>query len=353
MRRGWIGFWQSALMCEKWDRPQSGSTWGAIDIKSACEKQTDVYEPKTSRAITHEKEWRELIPFEQCDDLPLFPVDVLPVLMRDFINSASEAIQAPLDMVGSCALGIAEITCQGRYPVQLPNGHIEQGCLYIAPIAPPSERKSGVIDVVIRPLVEFENKFNLKNAERVNQNRSDLRLLQGRIASAEQQAIKEKDAGKRKAAELGLQALNTELAEFKAIEPLRIFGADTTPEKLGQMLKSQGGVFALISAEGATMFENIGRYTERGGLEIYLNGYSGDRICVDRKMSDSIVIDKPTLSIIAPCQPSVITDLFSDKQKTGRGLLSRILFVKCHSRVGSRKATSRPLTQFLIAVFRW
>ena len=42
-------FRQSALFdAEKWDRSQSGSTWGAIDIKSACEKQTEVYEPNYS-----------------------------------------------------------------------------------------------------------------------------------------------------------------------------------------------------------------------------------------------------------------------------------------------------------------
>lgn len=140
-----------------------------------------------------------------------------------------------------------------------------------------------------------------------------------------------------------MQKLNAELAEFESIEPLRLFGADVTPEKLASMIKSQGEVFALMSAEGGDIFENIGRYCDKGGLELYLHGYSGDRVSVDRKTSESIVINNPTLSIIAPCQPSVIVDLFSDTQKSGRGLLSRILFVKCPSRVGSRKAMSKPL----------
>ena len=353
------GFAKDAESAPRDEQQQpSGTTLGAIEIRNACNFQVDVYEPKTSRARTDEKQnvretgWNELILFEQCDALPQFPIEVLPSMMRDYINSASESIQAPLDMVGPCALGVVEIACQGRYPVQLPNGHIEQGCLYIAPIAPPSERKSGVIDVVTRPLIDFEIQYNQEHAGKVNQSRSDLRLLQGRIASAEQQAIKEKDAGKRKAAEWELQALNTELAEFKAIEPLRLYGADVTPEKLGLLLQSQDGVFALVSAEGGGLFENIGRYSDKGGLELYLNGYSGDRVCIDRKMSGSIVINKPTLSIIAPVQPSVIADLFSDKQKSGRGLLSRILFVKCHSRVGSRKAISRPLDERIAANYR-
>lgn len=104
-----------------------------------------------------------------------------------------------------------------------------------------------------------------------------------------------------------------------------------------------------VSAEGGGLFENIGRYSDKGGLEIYLNGYSGDRVCVDRKSSDSVVVDRPTLTMIAPCQPSVVADLFADTQKAGRGLLSRILFVKCPSRVGSRKATSKPLNERIAA----
>lgn len=211
--------------------------------------------------------------------------------------------------------------------------------MYIAPIAPPSERKSGVIDLVVRPLIDFEIEYNRDHGGEFNQSRSELKLLQGRISNAEQTAIKAKKSDDQRVAEYELQELNAELAEFEAVEPLRLFGADVTPEKLAAMLKAQGGTFALVSAEGGGLFENIGRYSDKGGLEIYLNGYSGDRVCVDRKGSDSIVIDRPTLTIIAPCQPSVVVDLFADTQKAGRGLLSRILFVKCPSRVGSRKAT--------------
>jgi hypothetical protein len=205
-------------------------------------------------------------------------------------------------MVGSCALGVLEIACRGRYPVRLPNGHAERPCLYIAPIAAPSERKSGVIDITASAIIEYEIEYNRLHGGEVLQSKSALKMLQGRISNSETKAIKEKDAAKRQAVEDELSELNSELAEFEAVEQLRLFGADVTPEKLAAMLKAQGGVFALVSAEGGGLFENIGRYSDKGGLEIYLNGYSGDRVCIDRKSSDSIVIDRPTLSMIAPCQ---------------------------------------------------
>ena len=55
------------------------------------------------------------------------------------------------------------------------------------------------------------------------------------------------------------------------------------------------------------------------------------------------MLKRPTLNIIALCQPVVIENLFGDKEKSGRGLLSRILFVKCQSLVGRRKSVSRPI----------
>jgi hypothetical protein len=299
-----------------------------------------------------QKIFSELLPFDQSAEPPSFPLETLPTYTREFIYAASEAIQAPVDMVGVCVLGALEIACRGRYPVQLPSGHIERPCLYIAPIAQPSERKSGVIDVIARPLIDYETEYNQTHSFDVNQNKSESKLLQGRIAGAEQIVIKAKDAEARQIAELELQQLNKELAAFSSIEPLRLYSADVTPEKLADMLRAQGCVFALVSAEGGGLFENIGRYSDKGGLEIYLNGYSGDRICVDRKTSDSVVIDRPTLSIIAPCQPSVIMDLFSDRQKTGRGLLSRILFVKCPSRVGTRTASAAPLSEHIALNYR-
>ena len=294
----------------------------------------------------------DYLPFEQSESLPHFPLDALPPITGDFIAFASESIQAPIDLVGSCVLGALEIACRGRYPIELPNGHVEQPCLYIAPIAPPSERKSGVITEAMRYLTGFEIDYNRQNDWRVAQSVSELKLLQGRIDETERRAIKEKDSLKRYDAEKDLKALNTELANFKRVEPLRLYGADVTPEKLAHILKSQGEMFALVSAEGGGLFENIGRYSDRGGLEIYLNGYSGDRVCVDRKTSESLVIDRPTLNIIAPVQPSVIRDLFSDRQKVGRGLLSRILFVKCQSWVGSRSATSKPIDEHIAKNYR-
>ena len=238
------------------------------------------------------------MPFDLTESLPQFPIDSLPPATREYVLYAAETVQAPIDMIAPCLLGALEIACQGRYPVRLPNNHIERPCLYIAPIAPPSERKSGVIEIITQPLIDLENEYNEKHGGEVNQNKSELKLLEGKIANAEQHAIKAKRDEERLMAEHELRELNEELAAFETVNPLRLMGADVTPEKLAAMIKSQEGMFALVSAEGGGLFENIGRYSDKGGLEIYLNGYSGDRVCVDRVNSESIVLDCPMRNVL-------------------------------------------------------
>jgi hypothetical protein len=183
----------------------------------------------------------------------------------------------------------------------------------------------------MKPLTDFEIQYNIAHSGEVEQSQSNRRILETRKTALEQEAAKAKAEDNRKKALRELAELNEEIAAFEQIKPLRLFGGDVTPEKLADLLYAQNETFALVSAEGGGLFDNIGRYCERGGMDIYLSGYSGDVVHVDRKSGTSILLKCPTLNIIALCQPIVIENLFGDKEKAGRGLLSRILFVKCRS----------------------
>jgi len=288
-------------------------------------------------------EFLEFVPLDIEAKLPEFPVNTLHPVARDFILSAVETVQAPIDLVASCVLGALSIACRGKYPVVLPNGHEERPCLYLIVIAPPSERKTGAFGIATQPLTDYEIEYNKLHAGAVNQSESEYNLLQGKIAKAEKQAVIAKSVESKMAAEHELRDLNNELAEFVRIVPLRLSGADVTPEKLACLLESQDSVFALVSDEGGGVFENIGRYNDKGELELYLKAYSGSRVIIDRKSSDSIIIDKPTLNILATCQPYVVKELFSDGQKTGRGLLTRMTFIKSSSLVGKRSVVLEPI----------
>ena len=185
-------------------------------------------------------------PPPEIEQLPAFPVGALPSSVADFIRAAAENIQAHADMVGSCVLGALETACRGRYPVTLPNGHIERPCLYIAPVAPPSERKSSVIEVVMRPLTDYEIQYNIAHSGEVEQSQSDRRILETWKAALEQEAAKAKADDAREKARRELAGVNEEIADFDAAKPLRLFGSDVTPEKLADLLYAQNETFALV-----------------------------------------------------------------------------------------------------------
>ena len=288
-------------------------------------------------------EFMDFIPLGIEAELPPFPINVIHPLLQDYILSAAEMIQTSIDLVATCVLAALSIACRGKYPTLHPSGHEERPCFYFLPFAPPSGKKSGVQKLCIKPLSDYEREYNQLHAGETKQSESDYRLLESRIAKAEKTVLTASNAESRRTAELELQELNKELADFVHIVPLRLFGSDVTPEKLASLMKSQDEVFALASAEGGGIFENIGKYCEKGGVDLYLIGYSGDCFNYDRKSSDTIVLENPTLNIIAPSQPSVVKDLFLDTQKDGRGLLTRILFVKCPSYAKRRNALPKPI----------
>ena len=293
----------------------------------------------------------EVIPLDTDPALPEFPLDALPSSVREYIQGSSKQIQALVDMVGSCVLGVLSIACRGRYPVQLPGEHTERPCLYIVPIATPSERKSAVIKEVTKALNNHERKYNKTHKTEIDLSRNKLSLLYKQKAEAENRVAKEKDYEKRAVAEDEVYRFSEKISNFEVLHSLRLFGADCTPEKLCQLLKEQNQVFALVSGEGGGIFENINRYSEKGGLEIYLNGYSGDKVVVDRKSSESITVENPTLNIIALCQPSVATVLFLNKEFRERGLLSRLLYVKCSSLAGKRTPVAAPMDPRIAAAY--
>ena len=288
-------------------------------------------------------QFNEFMPLDEVEALPSFPTMALPLVVREYVEAAAESVQACVSLVACCVLGMLSIACRGRYPVCLPNGHVERPCFYLALEAPPSERKSSVISETQSPLIAYEIEYNQLHSASVAQSESELKLLKGKIARVESEAIKAKDPSQKLVIESELQELNQEMVNFKPVEELRLFGQDATPEKLAEMIKAQGEVFSLVSAEGGSIFSSIDRYNDRGGIDIYLNAFSGDMVRVDRKNSKSISINKPTLNIIAPCQPTVIKSLFADSEKAERGLLSRFLFVKCQSIRGTRQILSKPI----------
>ena len=183
-------FRKSGLMRPKWDRAQSGTTYGAITIKQAIAYCTEVYQrpEKVQQQIT----FPAVVPLKpQYSDLPSFPVDCLPETLKSYVNAVAAHSQTSPDMAAVIGLGTLAVCLQGKYQVQGMPGYVEPLSLYTVVIASPGERKSSVMRDMTGPLYEYEQELNKARAPAIRENQQERESLERRI-NAKRKALEHK-----------------------------------------------------------------------------------------------------------------------------------------------------------------
>jgi hypothetical protein len=270
--------------------------------------------------------FKPLEPFDKPIELPPFPVDSLPPTIAAYVREVSEFRQTPLEMAGSLVLPVLSACTQKRYNVRVRRKWNEPLCLYSLVSALPSERKSGVYDDILSPIYWFQSEYNKEHAVKFAQNAAEFEMLENKIT-----AIKKKG-------ELdGLEELLQEKSDFKRGIPLRLTIEDSTPEKLIDLTATANNSMLLASPDSDLIdYVTSGRYENSAGISVYLKGFTGERVELDRVTRGSQVVEKLLLSIALTVQPYVISNLFSDTRAKGRGLTARFFYSMCKSRIGER-----------------
>lgn len=287
-------------------------------------------------------EWEPPIPFTSTNT-PDFPLESLPGPLVAFVEALSESTQTPLEMAGILSLGVLATAFQSKFKVEITPDWKEPLCLYCVAVASPGERKTAVISALTKPIYEYEAEQRDIEAVEIAQNRAERDMLEKRLESVKTAAAK----GKGDTAEARSEALelSAQLAKFKDIHPLRLLADDTTPEKLIDLMEKQGGSITVCSAEGGLFDTLKGRYDNKGGLDVYLKGHSGDPIVVDRIGRRGNRIESPRLTMMFTIQPEVLRGLMDNTTFKGRGLCGRFLYVVCKSKVGHRKVSPMPIPE--------
>lgn len=128
-----------------------------------------------------------------------------------------------------------------------------------------------------------------------------------------------------------------ELDELEVVSPITLIVDDITAEALIKLMSDNGEKMAVMSTEGG-LFGNIaGRYSDRANMDIYLKGYSGDPLSVDRVGRKGQSMYQPLLTVLIYAQPIVLKQIMENTEFTGRGLLARFLYTRPLSMIGRRK----------------
>lgn len=311
-------------------------------VKETLEKERLAEAQKDFEAIS--SKWEEPIPFGRHTIVP-FPTDALPPAIADYVAAYSESIQVPPDMVGVSALSTVSACIQGKYEIEGKPDWVEPVNIYETVVANPSERKSAAQHGPVKPLGDYENRYNQMNAAAVETSRMYRRALERR-----QTAIVDQFA-KGKAEQADVDQIARELTEYEELKPLRLFVDDITPEKLASVLAENNGRMALLSSEAGIFDTLAGAYSKSVNIDVMLKSYSGDQIRVDRIGRESENILHPSLTVLLMAQPSVISKVLSNETFRGRGLTARFLYSMPASAVGQRVYRSTPVPPEVYAAY--
>lgn len=113
------------------------------------------YVPPDAYNSTDPVVWDTPIPFDEYD-LPTFPVDALPEVIRRYVLAVAESTQTTVDMAAVEALGVVSLCSQGKYFIRGNADWAEPLNTYTVVILPPAERKSSVLSMMIHPVEVYE-----------------------------------------------------------------------------------------------------------------------------------------------------------------------------------------------------
>lgn len=331
-------FEQESKKCEPaLEKSELSTIWkSAIKYYELIKRQPGYVSPDE---YNHPKEieWEQPIPFDSIH-VPTFPVEALPTGIKEYVSAVAESTQTPVDLAALSAIAILSICLQGKYVVKPKADWQENLNTYSIAFMEPSERKSAVGSAMIKPLNQYEREWNQKHAADIEYSKSQKNILERRLKNFEDQVVKGK-------AEMSdVRKASEELASFKEKKAMQIYSDDVTTEKLVSLLAENDGKAAIFSTEGGIFDMLKGIYTKFVNIDVFLKGYSGDSIRVERIGRKSENILNPTLTLMLMAQPNVLAGIMANETFRGRGLTARFLYCVPKSNVGNRTYRSEPVT---------
>ena len=295
------------------------------------------------------RRFQPLVPLKGREgDLPPFPVECLPYVMRDYVQAVAEHSQTSVDMAAVIGLGVLAVCLQGKYVVEGTPGYWEPLSLFAVVIAPPGERKSSVMRDMVQFLYDYEREFNESRQAELRRNRQERESMERYISGLQEKLWHSTD----EMLELELQHLEAQLEDMPVVKPVRFFADDCSSEALTKLLANNDGVLSVISTEGGIFDIMAGRYNNRVNIDVWLKGHCGDAIRVDRLGREPEYIPNPALSAILTIQPVVLDEIMSNATMAGRGLIARFLYASPPSMIGTRHFRTPEIPEEIRAAYK-
>jgi hypothetical protein len=231
-----------------------------------------------------------------------FPIDLLGTFWGSWCQAHAEARCVPVDYVATAVLASASaLIGNARWAAASPEW-AEPPVLWCAIVGSPSAGKSPALDPVLTMARQIEAEGIEATRPARQAYEEALELARAKAAEWQhqvKQALKKGDPPPSKPAD--------------AIDPdpdpvplPRVIAADTTPERLGTLLRDNPNGLLLNRDEIAGWLGSFGRYSSDGGGEraMWLEAYGGRAYTIDRqKHPEPIIIPHLSIAVLGGIQP--------------------------------------------------
>lgn len=293
---------------------------------------TEAEAAEVAETIAAAEPWPDMVPLDAAEPPAPFPTHALPPVLARFVTEQSKATGATPDLVATMVLAAVSTVAGGRWLVNCSwrPAWSSPVNLYVMAIAPPGSMKSNALAVATAPIVAIQQELVAEKGPEVQAELSKRRIDEKRLQQYERAAADGK--AKPGSVEQDPAELAADLARHLATTPEpvvpAIFTTDATPEKMEELTEAHGGRFAWLDSEGGPIPHWSGRHTAKAGavsLDIFLKGWSGDRLQVDRLSRKGVTLEAPALTMGFTTQPVHLRDAMGNVNR-GRGLLDRFLY---------------------------
>lgn len=284
--------------------------------------------------------WPNPIPFKQAyeDPTPPYPIQCLPVTIRDAVMSYQSYGKQPLSMIACSALANVSLACQTQANVARDKVLVSPISLYFISIAPSGSRKSSI-----------DSAFGQATREWEKRTREELEPEVREARTAHQAWFSQKEALLTQIRRITLAGGDTEnfkeqfkfVMEHEPVVPLipSLYFEDSTQEAIASRLAFGWPSASIWSDEGGIVLSGHGMQNNTTKFISLLNRmWDGKDFISHRKTTKSFTITDRRLTVSLMIQPLLMQQMVAKDQGIVRqsGFMARSLMAYPESLMGTR-----------------
>ncbi len=298
-----------------------------------------------SKVSVANEDWPDPQPLIAIQKPEPYPIDALPIIVRDAVQEVINFAKAPMALVSSSAIAALSLSIQPHVNVKRAQNLTGPVSQFLLVVADSGERKSTCDGYFTRVIREYEKIKKIEALPLINNFNAAMEIWEAKRSGLKEKIRKLTAAGEpADEFERGFHKLGLEKPRGPVV-PRLIYG-DVTPESLAYNLATVWPFAGIVSSEGGTVFGSHGMSGDSvmKNLSMLNVFWDGGDVAVDRKTTDSFSVSGARLTMSLQVQESTLKSFIarSGSLARGTGFLARFLFSFPESTQGTRNFCEAP-----------